>query len=104
MTCKALKDAQKEGNDYKYQSEQNPRCPHCGEEFSIENHEAWHLYGDDGDENVVTCDHCGDGFTVTTDVSYSFSTNEQPEDEDDEEQQSDCHDCGEDTCVCEIHE
>jgi uncharacterized Zn-finger protein len=82
---KALKEAEEEGNEFNYMSEPMPRCPHCGEEFSIENNEAWHLYGEDGDENVVECDHCGEKFTVTTDISYSFSTDEQPNEEEPEE-------------------
>lgn len=96
----ALKEAKRKHEDDHFQMEKLPRCPHCGEEFSIENNEAWHLYSEDGEENVVECDHCGKKFTVTTDVAYSFSTDEQP-DEDDDDPQSECHDCGEDTCVCD---
>jgi uncharacterized Zn-finger protein len=53
----------------------NPRCPHCGEVCDVSENEWWKLY-EEG-EHEVTCPHCEGDFTVSTRVSYSFSTDEQ---------------------------
>lgn len=55
----------------------NPKCPHCGEECSVSDNEWWHLY-EEG-EHEVTCPACDEDFTVSTSVSYSFSTDNQEE-------------------------
>ena len=52
-----------------------PRCPHCGTECEIGRHEWWRPY-EEG-EHEVTCPFCDNDFTVSTRVSYSFSTDRQ---------------------------
>lgn len=52
-----------------------PRCPHCGAECDVSDNDWWRLY-EEG-EHEVSCPHCDDDFTVSTRVSYSFSTDEQ---------------------------
>ncbi len=52
-----------------------PKCPHCGEEVEISQNGLYRLY-DEG-EHDVTCPHCDGGFAVSTRVSYSFSTDSQ---------------------------
>ena len=54
-----------------------PRCPHCGETYCISTNGTWRLY-EEG-EHTVTCDHCDLDFTVSTRVTYSFSTDCQEE-------------------------
>lgn len=54
-----------------------PKCPHCGEVCDVSDNEWWRLY-EEG-EHEVTCPHCDGDFTVSTSVSYSFSTDEQPD-------------------------
>lgn len=61
----------------------DPKCPHCGDECSVSDNEWWKLY-EEG-EHDVTCPSCDEDFTVRTSVSYSFSTDEQEDYEDDEE-------------------
>lgn len=63
-------------------SNKHPRCPHCGNECDVNDHELWHLY-EEG-EHEVSCPHCGLDFAVSTTVTYSFSTDSQPDPEDDE--------------------
>lgn len=57
----------------------NPKCPHCGESVDIVQHELWNLY-EEG-EHDVECPHCEGEFVVGTDISYSFSTDEQEKSE-----------------------
>lgn len=56
-----------------------PKCPHCGESCDISDNDWWRLY-EEG-EHEVSCPHCDGDFTVSTAVSYSFSTDEQEDDE-----------------------
>lgn len=64
-----------------------PKCPHCGEEIDVVEHELWQLY-DDNFNDDLECPHCDQKFRVEVHVSYSFSTDDQSdlEDEDDEEE------------------
>ena len=58
-----------------------PKCPHCGVFYDIHRHDAWDLYSED-EEHTVTCPECDWDFVVVTTISYAFSTDEQPEPED----------------------
>lgn len=62
----------------------HPKCPHCGETCNVNEHEWWKLY-EEG-EHEVTCPHCDHDFTVSTSISYWFSTEFQEGCEADEEQ------------------
>ena len=53
-----------------------PKCPHCGEDFDIEEGEAWHLY-DDQQSHVVECPDCNTEFQVSSKATWTFSTDEQ---------------------------
>ncbi len=53
----------------------NPKCPHCGQTIDINEHEKWDLY-EEG-EHETSCPDCDGDFTVSTMVSYSFSTENQ---------------------------
>lgn len=55
-----------------------PKCPHCGHDCNVSDNEWWHLC-EEG-EHEVTCPACDEDFTVSTRVSYTFSTDEQEED------------------------
>ena len=46
-----------------------------GAEYRVSEHEWWKL--DEEGEHEVSCPHCDGHFSVTTRVSYSFSTDEQ---------------------------
>lgn len=59
----------------KFWGNPSPKCPHCGESISVSEHELWKLY-EEG-EHDVTCPFCDEDFTVSTSVSYSFSTDSQ---------------------------
>lgn len=82
MKYEALRKAEDQDCTTDYWREQNPRCPHCGQVYDIQEHEAWGLYGDDGSDHQVECGECDQEFTVTVHVSYLFSTDEQPDDDD----------------------
>jgi hypothetical protein len=56
---------------------ENPVCPHCGSAQNVQRNEWWSLY-EEG-EHEVTCTNCDNDFNVSTRVSYSFNTDEQPE-------------------------
>ncbi|WP_143277347.1 hypothetical protein [Bordetella genomosp. 9] len=74
---KALREAEHPidfwGND-------EPKCPHCGGECSVNDNEWWQLY-EEG-EHQVECPSCDLEFTVSTRVSYAFSTDQQEDDDD----------------------
>lgn len=55
----------------------SPRCPHCGKECDVSENEWWYLY-EEG-EHEVSCPYCDEDFTVSTSVSYRFSTDNQEE-------------------------
>jgi len=61
--------------DFRFNDE--PKCPHCGVTHPISENEWWRLY-EDG-EHEVACPSCDEDFTVSTHVSYSFSTETQEE-------------------------
>ncbi len=71
--------ALREGDWLDFWGKDNPKCPHCGVESDVSENDWWHLY-EEG-EHEVTCPSCDEDFTVSTRVSYSFSTDEQEEDE-----------------------
>lgn len=60
-----------------------PKCPHCGTDYDIGAHDAWSLY-EEGDHEVE-CGNllCEREFTVSVMVSYTFSTDDQPDDDED---------------------
>jgi hypothetical protein len=53
----------------------HPICPHCAAECRVSDNDWWKLY-EEG-EHEVCCPSCGEDFTVTTRVSFSFSTDKQ---------------------------
>lgn len=73
----ALKDAD---HSSEFWGNNQPKCPHCGNDFDIEYNEAWHLY-EEGDHEVE-CNSCDLMFSVAVRVTFSFSTDEQEEDDD----------------------
>lgn len=54
----------------------DPKCPHCGHDYSVRENEAWHLYSDD-ERHTVECSFCETEFDVLSYASWSFSTDEQ---------------------------
>lgn len=62
-----------------YWGNKDPKCPHCGAECVVADHEWWKLY-EEG-EHEVSCPHCDEDFSVSTRVSYTFSTDEQEDNE-----------------------
>lgn len=56
----------------------DPKCPHCGTVVSVSENELWHLY-EEG-EHEIECNACDQPFMVSTNVTYSFSTDEQEDD------------------------
>lgn len=56
-----------------------PKCPHCGEDFDIHGNEAWHLFSEDDHE--VECPSCDGEFKITSIANWTFSTDEQEDDE-----------------------
>lgn len=58
-----------------------PKCPHCGDDYDIDENEAWHLYDTDEGDHEIECSSCDFTFSVAVSVSFSFSTDEQEEEE-----------------------
>mgnify|MGYP001766702014 CR=1 FL=1 len=82
----ALKAATNRQDEMEFVMNKQPKCPHCGSVFDIDQNEAWHLYSDDDVDIEVECDSCQEVFEVKVHCQYSFSTDEQPRmDEEDEE-------------------
>jgi hypothetical protein len=52
-----------------------PKCPHCGKECTISENEWWNLY-EEG-EHTKECPSCESEFLISTNVEYSFSTDQQ---------------------------
>lgn len=74
----ALKEARERGEVWwEFAGLDAPKCPHCGEEYDITEHEAYNLY-EDG-EHDIDCYDCGQEFLVSVRVSYSYSTDVQLE-------------------------
>lgn len=55
---------------------EKPKCPHCGEDFDIEENEAWRVYDESGSHDVE-CPACEHEFRINSHASWSFSTDEQ---------------------------
>lgn len=72
--------ALKSGDSYDFWGLDRPKCPHCGEVYNVDDNEAYELYEDGTHE--IHCPDCETQFTVTTNVYYSFSTDEQEDDTD----------------------
>jgi hypothetical protein len=77
MTTERLA-ALKAGDTLDFWGNAKPKCPHCGTDFDIAEHEAWRLY-EEG-EHEVECYSCGLDYTVSTRVSFSFSTDTEDPD------------------------
>lgn len=73
-------EALKAGEIGEFLFKRQPKCPHCGEFYDIQSNERWDLYSDD-DLHSVECPNCEGEFTVTTSCSYSFSTEDQEDEE-----------------------
>lgn len=58
-----------------YWGADHPKCPHCGHACGISENDWWDLY-EEG-EHEKECPACEGEFTITTQVSYSFSTDRQ---------------------------
>jgi hypothetical protein len=59
-----------------------PKCPHCGHVCDLSANDWWSLC-EEG-EHEVECPQCQGEFTVSTHVSYSFSTDAQEDLDEDE--------------------
>lgn len=77
----AIKAARLACRELDFWGRDNPKCPHCGYDYDIQEREAWNLY-EEG-EHQIECPSCHLDYAVSVNVSFSYSTDEQ-EDEDDE--------------------
>lgn len=76
---KALRGCPSAGERLIFWRNKDPRCPHCAESIDIDRHELWRLY-EEG-EHDMECPHCEGEFVVSTNITYSFSTDEQEQPE-----------------------
>ncbi len=67
-----------EGPSYEFFGNDNPKCPHCGNDFDVQENEAWFLY-DENDTHDVECPICDHSFLVNSMAKWTFSTDEQDE-------------------------
>jgi uncharacterized protein with PIN domain len=68
------------GGWFDFSMNRQPRCPHCGSDFDITDNEAWHLF-DQNETHTVECPVCDLPFYVNSHAVWSFSTDEQEDDE-----------------------
>ncbi len=68
--------ALKAGPSRRFFANEQPKCPHCGDDFDISANEAWFLYNED-DTHDVECPRCETTFSVKATAKWSFSTDEQ---------------------------
>ena len=73
--CEALN----ENSMLDFMHEQNPRCPHCGTAYDIQEREAWHLYDTQECDHDIECHSCENAFRVAVHCKFTFSTDDQPE-------------------------
>lgn len=73
---KALKEAAKNNEVLDFWKADEPKCPHCGKNLVLKQHELWNLR-EEGEHHDVECPYCDGEFTVETSVEYSFSTCDQ---------------------------
>ncbi len=69
-----------DGHSLDFVANKQPKCPHCGDDFDIRENEAWFLY-DDNETHTVECMRCENEFQVNSLANWSFSTDEQEEDD-----------------------
>lgn len=63
-------------SSFDFAANSKPKCPHCGEDFDIQENDAWRLY-DENDTHDVECPSCDLRFLVNSHARWSFSTDEQ---------------------------
>lgn len=68
------------GNRMDFFGNKDPKCPHCGHDYDIRDNEAWHLYDENG-PHKIECWFCDNTFQVSSSADWSFSTDEQEDDE-----------------------
>ena len=73
----ALEKAREESNTRIFQQEDNPRCPHCGKTYVIDENESHELYEEGVHE--IECGDCGQEFTVFVHVLFFYSTDDADE-------------------------
>lgn len=76
----ALKAAREEGGSIEFWGNDSPKCPHCGADFDITANDAWDLYDENG-PHEVDCPACEEAFQVSSSASWSFSTDDQEDEE-----------------------
>jgi len=62
-------------DDWQFRGNRQPKCPHCGADYDVSENGTWRIY-EEG-EHDLSCPSCDLDFTVSTAVSYSFSTDDQ---------------------------
>jgi hypothetical protein len=78
MGSEPLKALKSEGWQ-EFSGNSQPKCPHCGDDFDVQENEAWYLY-DENAAHEVECPSCRLEFQVNSSASWWFSTDEQEED------------------------
>lgn len=68
--------ALEQGRSYDFVMNKEPKCPHCGSDFDIQQGEAWFLY-DENNTHDVECKSCNMEFQVSSHAHWSFSTEDQ---------------------------
>jgi hypothetical protein len=78
-------------DDCEVTHEQNVRCPDCSRTMNVSEHELYVFGLYEEGEHEVRCDDCGHSFTVTTELSYHFTSPalNVKKDEDEDEQDED---------------
>ena len=79
---KALNKTRENGDGIRFWRNKNPMCPHCGEFYDIQENQAWELCDPSIEDHEIECPECGIEFKVKVTVSFSYSTDEADEADD----------------------
>lgn len=79
MTQERLQALKERPHDFWRNSD--PMCPHCGHRCGISDNDWWGIFTHDGDVHEKDCPSCGFSFNIKVNTSFTFTTEEQDEDE-----------------------
>lgn len=66
----------KKKGSFAFSANEEPKCPHCGEVFDIQEGEAWFIY-DEQNTHELECPDCNQVFQVNSHARWCFSTDDQ---------------------------
>jgi uncharacterized Zn-finger protein len=69
-----------ESNKFDYRLNRDPKCPYCDHDIDMTYADLHHLYSED-EKNEVECPMCDEVFYVRANVTWSFDSSKEKEDD-----------------------